>query len=521
MTISFVYPMFNEIGNIERVIRCTHEVAQRTTDGFEIIVVDDASTDGCGELAERMRTEFPELRVLRHERNRKLGAALKTGFAAARMDYVLYMDSDLPVAFDEVERVLVEKPDTAGMIIGYRLGRAENVYREMQSRIYNALLRSVFGLRVRDVNFAFKLFRRELVFEPLRSDGSFIDAELLLEATRRQWSIHQVGLKYHVRQAGVSTIGGPGVVPKLLQEMIAYRRTRWRGERRVIFNADDFGLSDSVNAGVIAAHSAGLVRSTSIMPTGDAFTAAAEYSRAHPALDVGLHFTLCDGRPVSDPGKVPSLIDRDGRFLTGHAGFVRRWIRGGIARDEVATELRAQIETVRAAGLRISHVDSHQHLHALPGILEVVMRVAADNGVAAVRKPHERAMSISRPFRSGQRLALSSSWRLARGALRCAPLSTPDHFAGLMQAGRWDSASLRRRVRALRPGVTEICCHPSAPGLPGEKSAWASAPSEELKALTDPGLLRILQEERIGVTSFAEAFADAPNTNNRTSSSTR
>lgn len=510
MRISFVFPMFNEIGNIERMIRSTHDVARRTVDEFEIIVVNDASTDGCGELADSMRAEIPELRVLHHQRNRTLGGALKTGFAAARMDYVLYMDSDLPVGFDEVERVLVDERNGAEMVIGYRVGRAENIYRQIQSRIYNALLRLVFGLRVRDANFAFKLFRRELVVRPLRSEGSFVDAELLLEAARRRWAIREVGLNYHVRQAGTSSLGGPRVVPKLLREMLDYRRTRWRGERQVIFNADDFGFSNAVNAGIIAAHEGGLVRSTSVMATGESFTEAAAYARAHPTMDVGLHFTLCDGQPVSDPRKVGSLIDTDGRFPRNYAAFLRRWFAGRIAIADVATELRAQLEKACDAGLRITHLDSHQHLHALPGILQVVMQVASEAGVAAVRNPDERGISFWRPFRSGQRLALSSTWAVACGRLPHDTLQAPDHFVGVIHTGRWNSANLHRHIRALRPGLTEICCHPRTVPLDSEKPDWGNDPAVELAALTDPELPQFLEEERIRVTTFEEAFSRPP-----------
>lgn len=511
MKISFVFPMFNEIGNIERVIRSTHEVARRTLDGFEIIVVDDASTDGCGELAERLRADFPELCVLRHERNRKLGGALKTGFAAARMDYVLYMDSDLPVAFDDVERVLRvlrAQNDEPDMLVGFRVGRAENIYRQVQSWIYNALLRALFGLRVRDVNFAFKLFRRELVTELPHSEGSFIDAELLLEATRRQWRIGEIGLRYHVRQAGTSTIGGPGVVPKIIREMRDYRRTRWQGERRVIFNADDFGLCASINAGVVAAHAGGVVRSASVIATGGAFAEAAEYARTHPALDAGLHLALCDGRPVCDPAQLRSLVDEDGLLPKDHTVFLKGWLTGRIAPSEVAAELRAQMKKARDAGLRITHLDSHQHLQALPGILKIVAQLAAENGVRSLRNPDERGgASLLRPFRSAQRVALSSVLRFARSGQQDAGFSTPDHFLGVMEAGRWNGKNLRRRIRALRGGLTEISCHPRTAALPGEEAHdWGYDGRAELAALTDPELPRLLDAERVRITSFAESF---------------
>ncbi|MFO1484544.1 MAG: ChbG/HpnK family deacetylase [Verrucomicrobiaceae bacterium] len=508
MRVSFVYPMFNEIGNIERVIRSTHAVARRALDEFEIIVVNDASTDGCGELAESLRAEFPELRVLHHDRNRKLGGALKTGFGAARMDHVLYMDSDLPVAFEDVERVLRELRGDPAMVVGYRMGRNESAYRHVQSWIYNRILRLFFGLRVRDVNFAFKLFRRELVAEPLRSEGSFIDAELLLEATRRGWRIDQIGLHYHVRQAGVSTIGGPGVVPRIIRELRDYRRTRWRGDRQVIFNADDFGLCGSINEGVIAAHESGVVRSASVIATGGAFEEAAEYARTRRELNTGLHLALCGGTPVSDPAKIRSLIDEDGAFLKDHKAFVKRWISGGIVWNEVIVELRAQMKKAREAGLRITHLDSHQHLHALPDVLKIVSRLAVENGVRVMRKPHERGIALRRPLRSVQRLALSSAWRCSRWAVYGSDFFASDHFLGVMAAGRWNRESLQRHIRALRPGLTEICCHPRGAARPGEEAYdWGYSHEDELAALCDPDLPRLLEQERVRVTTFSEVFS--------------
>lgn len=228
LKVSFVYPMYNEIGNIEKVVRSTHALGKAVLDEFEIVVVDDCSTDGCGDIADQLAQEFPELRVIHHEQNRKLGGALKTGFAAARKEYILYMDSDLPVAFSDVEDCLKNLTEQPDILIGYRIGRAEGAFRHVQSFGYNLLLRMVFGLHVKDANFAFKLFRRDVVSDSLQSEGSFIDAELLLEALKRGYKIREHGFQYHVRTAGVSTLGSPKVIPQLLKEMAIY----WLGSRR-------------------------------------------------------------------------------------------------------------------------------------------------------------------------------------------------------------------------------------------------------------------------------------------------
>jgi glycosyltransferase involved in cell wall biosynthesis len=261
MKLSFVYPMYDENGDIETVIRSSHRVGKAACEAFEIIVVNDCSTDGSGESVEGLKAEFPESRVIHHRQNRKLGGSLKTAFAAVTMDWVLYMDSDLPVAFEDVERVLRIVPDGVDMVSGYRLGRAKGILREAQSWGYSGVLRTLFGLRVRDVNFAFTLFRRELVAEPLQSEGSFIDAEMLLRAQMLGYDIRQAGLPYHMRKAGQSTLGSPKVIPKLLREMLAFRWKKWKGRspvpREVIFNADDFGLCASINEGIIAGHQRG------------------------------------------------------------------------------------------------------------------------------------------------------------------------------------------------------------------------------------------------------------------------
>ena len=399
MKLSFVYPMYNEIGNIEKMVRSTHAVAARTVEEFEIIVVDDCSTDGSGELVESLRAAIPQLRVIRHARNRKLGGALKTGFAAAKLDYILYMDSDMPVAFEDVENFLRGIPSELDMVIGYRVGGAENRFRDIQSLGYNLLLRGVFGLRVRDANFAFKLFKRELVETPLQSEGSFIDAEMILEARRRGYRIREVGFVYQLRQAGVSTIGGPRVIPKLLAELVRYRLAsrdkQKRVRREVIFNADDFGLCASINRGVIASHHEGIVRAASLICTGDAFDEAADYARKNPSLDLGLHLSLVDGTPVGSPSTVPTLIGTDGFFHPNYGSFLRRYITGKIAVVEIETEFRAQLRKVLDAGLRISHIDSHQHLHVLPAILEIVTRLAGEHGIPAVRLPDERGAFAS------------------------------------------------------------------------------------------------------------------------------
>ncbi len=223
-SLSFVFPMYNEIGNIEDCVAQALATGRKITSNLEIVVVDDASTDGCGALADRLALIHPELKVLHHAKNRKLGGALRTGFAAATKEWVLYIDSDLPIDMDEALRA-VPLTAEADMVIGNRQGRAEGLKREVMSFTYNRLIRYLFGLNVRDVNFAFKMFRRVILDQiTLQSEGSFIDAELLVETHKAGFTIAEIPIQYHPRVAGVSTLASSSVVRTILRELWSYRQ---------------------------------------------------------------------------------------------------------------------------------------------------------------------------------------------------------------------------------------------------------------------------------------------------------
>jgi glycosyltransferase involved in cell wall biosynthesis len=228
-SLSFVFPMYNEIDNIGKTIDEATIVGKRMASDLEIIVVDDASSDGSGELVDLIALDNPHLLVFHHSKNRKLGGALRTGFGHATKSWVLYVDSDLPIRMEDA-LAAVPLTDQADMVIGYRLNRCEGLKREVMSWCYNRLIRLMFGLKVRDVNFAFKLFRREVMRHVhLESEGSFIDAELLLETRRAGYRIAEIGLNYYPRVAGTSTLASATVVVKLLQEMLRYG---WSAHRR-------------------------------------------------------------------------------------------------------------------------------------------------------------------------------------------------------------------------------------------------------------------------------------------------
>ncbi len=229
--LSVFYPMWNEEDYIERALvfgarACNDLVARGDIADYELIVVDDKSTDRTGEIADRLAAGDAHIRVIHHERNRKLGGSMKTGFAAATGDLVLYTDADLPFDMSELPRaVRLLREYDVDIISAYRFDRTgEGLLRGVYTWVYNGLVKALFGVKVRDINFAFKLCRSRIFDHvALESEGSFIDAELVIRATRLGYEIMQMGVDYFPRTRGESTLSSPGVILTILREMWTLR----------------------------------------------------------------------------------------------------------------------------------------------------------------------------------------------------------------------------------------------------------------------------------------------------------
>jgi len=230
--LSVFYPMWNEEDYIERAMRfgkraCEDLVESGDIADYELIIIDDKSTDRTPEIADAMAAADPHVRVIHHDRNRKLGGSMKTGFAAATGALVLYTDADLPFDMDELPRaVRLLRDYEVDIISAYRFDRTgEGSLRAVYTFVYNGLIKALFGVKVRDINFAFKLCRRSIFDRiDLKSEGSFIDAELIIRATRLGYEIMQMGVDYFPRTRGVSTLSSPGVILKILKEMWFLRK---------------------------------------------------------------------------------------------------------------------------------------------------------------------------------------------------------------------------------------------------------------------------------------------------------
>jgi len=228
---SVFFPMWNEEEYLQRALNAATElgdelIAQNTVADYEMIIVNDASTDATPRLADEAAAANSRVVVVHHPVNRKLGGSIKSGFAAATGDVVLYTDADLPFDFREVHKAMrLMNQYEADIVAAYRFDRTgEGYVRVVYSFFYNLLVRALFGCRFRDVNFAFKLVRRSVLQKvQLSSEGSFIDAELMVSARKLGMNVVQFGVDYFPRTRGVSTLSSPSVIVKILKEAWALR----------------------------------------------------------------------------------------------------------------------------------------------------------------------------------------------------------------------------------------------------------------------------------------------------------
>jgi len=205
-------------------------VLRTLADDYEVMIVDDAIIDGSDRIADELARQHPRVRVIRHHRNMGYGAALRTGFQSAMKELIFYTDCDEPVDLVEIGRALALIGPDADLVVGYRINRYDTPRRFVYSTVYNCLCRLLLGVRVRDVNFSFKLVKRKVLQRIHLSAGSvFIDGELLAEAVRYGYRIAEIPVEYFPRRSGKSSFDGLSAAFYTLEEMLSYWwRTRVR-----------------------------------------------------------------------------------------------------------------------------------------------------------------------------------------------------------------------------------------------------------------------------------------------------
>jgi glycosyltransferase involved in cell wall biosynthesis len=225
--VSAVLPAYDEEGNLARTVgEVTAALAGLGLDRFEVVVVDDGSADATPAIADGLAAADPRVRVVHHARNRGYGAAVRSGFGAARCDWVFLTDGD--GQFDPTElRLLLPLTERAEAVVGYRRERADHLGRRVNAWLWSQVVRLVLGVRIRDVDCAFKLLRRDRLVDvgPLEADGAVISAELLLKLQRAGARIEQVPVSHRPRQAGTASGADPRVIARAFRELVRLRRS--------------------------------------------------------------------------------------------------------------------------------------------------------------------------------------------------------------------------------------------------------------------------------------------------------
>ncbi len=292
----------------------------------------------------------------------------------------------------------------------------------------------------------------------------------------------------------------------------------------LIVNADDFGLSERVNQGIIEAHQQGLVTSTSLMANGDAFDQAVALTRTAPTLGVGIHLNLTDGRPLSPAAQIPSLVTKDLMFEAGPIRLVQKLLAGTARLSHIERELRAQIERTLAAGIVPTHLDGHQHVHAWPSVSAMVIRLAVEYGIRGIRCSAEHPVDLTGLLGRHPQSRGSILWQIAigralafltlrqRGHMRQAGLVYPSRFYGFTHTGYLDESALQMILRNIQGGSSELMCHPGYldQALDSGPTRLKRQRERELVALTHPAMKSLVSQLGIRLGTYRDLFHTQP-----------
>lgn len=223
--LSIVLPAHNEAGNLPELIKEITDCMRELAWDYEVIIVNDGSTDGSREIIENLQKSDGHIKAVHHSKNRGYGAALRSGFSAATKELIFFMDSDRQFDIKEISK-LAERLSEADMVIGYRKNRQDHLIRKLNAGIFNLAVNVLFGLWVKDIDCAFKLMKKEIVDRAdLESSGALINTELLVKTKRLGYKIKQTPVSHYPRLSGEQSGANIKVILRAVKEILLFRLT--------------------------------------------------------------------------------------------------------------------------------------------------------------------------------------------------------------------------------------------------------------------------------------------------------
>lgn len=531
---TLILPVYNAEPFLAGVLETVAAWLGAQVESWELIIVDDASSDGTNGILETFLAAHASAAItrVRFTENRGKGFAVRAGLGLARGSYAVFTDCDLAYPLENIHGIMRALDAGADCAVACRV-LPESTYlispkffsylytRHLMGRMFNWLCRVLTVPRLLDTQAGLKGFRTECI-RPLVSalvvDGFPFDVELLRALLDRGARIVEVAVSFRY-DSEPSTVRFMIDAAVMVRDLIGIRLRSLRGHYRdaghglkvprLIVHADDFGLAPGVDAVIQDTLRSGAVTSTSLLLGAPHSSEALRWAADHPHYDYGVHLNLTHGRPVLPASSVPSLVTRAGEFPSLSRLLVR-YVTRRLRLDEVRAELTAQIDAVRRAGVPLSHLNSHQHVHLLPRVFTDVMIPLAKEENLALRM-------MDGPIRTRRWTFDSKGLLLRVVSKRCRRLGTGPGIAArgtgtaLMRHATLPVA--RTIVSRMQPGrVYELVVHPGAvdEALLATGDAYTQGRERERTLIGSDEFRALLRSAGLEITDFHEGLVTSP-----------
>ncbi|MBN1526292.1 MAG: ChbG/HpnK family deacetylase [Candidatus Omnitrophica bacterium] len=280
--------------------------------------------------------------------------------------------------------------------------------------------------------------------------------------------------------------------------------------KKLIVNADDLGLAKSINEGIARACREGIVTFISPIPSGEAFDDAARLAAELKLEEIGAHLALSETVPVTDPARIPTLVTKEGRFYPHHNEFLLKFFLGMVKRDEIYLELKNQLERLRKLNIRITNISSHEHVHMVPEILKIFVRLAKEYDIPSIRYPRGEGGPVPlAPAKFYRSIVLSCFEKRMGDIARKSGLAYTGHFRGFLDSGDLNEGALIGIIGGLQDGTTELVCHPGFLGPEVvDRYRWHINCETELFALTSPRVRKALDNKSVKLISYKDLLLE-------------